>query len=73
MFLQPPAAPGQQVALTQTGAPRCPGQRVRQGWWGPGARGPEGLPWVERQRRGLGGPGWREVPGPQGWGCCIEK
>ena len=43
VFLQPPAAPGQQVALTQTGAPRCPGQRVRQGWWGPGEPGDQPL------------------------------
>lgn len=45
---------------------------MRQGWWGPG--GGKGLgesPWVAEA--GAGGPGWREVLGPGGEGCCSES
>lgn len=52
------------MALIQPRVLRCPGQRVRQSWWAHGVKRPEGLPWVGRQKQGLGELGWQEVQGP---------
>lgn len=72
VFLQLPAAPGQQVALTQTGLRDV--QAVGEaGLVGP--RGAEGLGVAPgwKGRSGGWGRGWREVLGPRGWGCCSGK